>query len=394
MEIREIDRESYDNFLERLPSPFLQKSAMGEVLKSNGRKIKLLGLFEGEDLYAVGLAFYRKINGGERMDLMVGARGLEEKYEYLFYDKLRDFVKGTDVLKLVIKLDQDYMIYDQRGEGGEKISDDFFEKMKNAGYIENDGSILSEDGSPDRQFIKNLEDFYPDDYQGLLKSFNKNAQRQIKKAKELGLTVLPIDFSDLETFKEITGETAQRQGFGDKALAYYETFYREFGEDCEFLSARIDFDKSISLIEGEIEKTGTSSKNKERRASLEKDLEMLEGFKKEAGSQIVDLANMILVYEKDQAIYFLGGSLTKYQKLPAPFLLQYEAMIRAMKRGKKLYNFYGVDGEFDGSDGVLRFKQNFNGQVLRKTGAFIYYPDPKKYQRIQKLKEIKRKFKN
>ena len=30
------------------------------------------------------------------------------------------------------------------------------------------------------------------------------------------------------------------------------------------------------------------------------------------------------------------------------------------------YNFLGITGVFDGSDGVLRFKQNFNGYIVRK----------------------------
>ena len=74
MIIKEISRNEYDEFLGRVESySFLQTSEMAEVLKSNNRKIKLLALVEGEKILAVGLAFIRKIFGGERIDLMVGA---------------------------------------------------------------------------------------------------------------------------------------------------------------------------------------------------------------------------------------------------------------------------------------------------------------------------------
>ncbi|MFR2056915.1 MAG: peptidoglycan bridge formation glycyltransferase FemA/FemB family protein, partial [Streptococcus salivarius] len=52
------------------------------------------------------------------------------------------------------------------------------------------------------------------------------------------------------------------------------------------------------------------------------------------------------------------------------------------------YNFLGITGVFDGSDGVLRFKQNFNGYIVRKMGTFRYYPQPLKYKLIQGLKKL------
>ncbi|MDU7210289.1 MAG: peptidoglycan bridge formation glycyltransferase FemA/FemB family protein, partial [Streptococcus sp.] len=50
-----------------------------------------------------------------------------------------------------------------------------------------------------------------------------------------------------------------------------------------------------------------------------------------------------------------------------------------------------ITGEFDGSDGVLRFKQNYNGYITRKMGTFRYYPHPLKYKLIHNLKKILRR---
>ncbi|MCW8486776.1 peptidoglycan bridge formation glycyltransferase FemA/FemB family protein, partial [Streptococcus macedonicus] len=37
---------------------------------------------------------------------------------------------------------------------------------------------------------------------------------------------------------------------------------------------------------------------------------------------------------------------------------------------------------------VLRFKQNFNGYIVRKMGTFRYYPRPMLYKAITFLKKI------
>lgn len=63
-------------------------------------------------------------------------------------------------------------------------------------------------------------------------------------------------------------------------------------------------------------------------------------------------------------------------------------MTQAIKRGIGFYNFLGIMGIFDGSDGVLRFKQNFNGYIVRKMGTFRYYPQPLKYKAIQGVKKL------
>lgn len=392
MIIEEISRNEYDNYLKDLDDySFLQTSDMKMALESNNRETRLLALKDEGEIRAVGLGFIRKFLTGKRIDFMVGASSTDKDYEYLFYDKMKDYAKENDFLKLVIKLDEDYATYDQNGRELSDKDRSFFEEMKEVGYIENDGSVPEYDGSPDFQFVKDLTDFMPDDYDKLLKSFNKNAQRQIKKGIELDIKVRPIAIDEMEDFKALTLETAKRQGFGDKSLNYYRTFYKEFGSATEFLQAEINLDNSIGKIKGILEPMKDNAKNKQRIASLKKDIVMLEDFKETSDRNIIPLANMILVYEKNQAVYFLGGSLTKYQKLPGPFILQYEAMKRIMERGFATYNFFGIDGVYDGSDGVLRFKQNFNGYIVRKTGAFIYYPDERKVKRLQFLKNAKNK---
>lgn len=66
-------------------------------------------------------------------------------------------------------------------------------------------------------------------------------------------------------------------------------------------------------------------------------------------------------------------------------------MKEALKRNIPFYNFLGITGIFDGSDGVLRFKQNFNGYIVRKMGTFRYYPQPLKFKILSLIKKLLRR---
>lgn len=106
------------------------------------------------------------------------------------------------------------------------------------------------------------------------------------------------------------------------------------------------------------------------------------------GKKDVPLAGSLFVYTPQEAVYLFSGSYPEFNRFYAPALLQEHVMLRAIEKGISCYNFLGIMGEFDGSDGVLRFKQNFNGYITRKMGTFRYYPKPFKYKVIQAIKAI------
>lgn len=395
MEINEISKTQFDDFIQKVSiNSFLQTSQMSNVLEASKIRTKLLGLIDGEEILAVALAVIRKVFLGTRIDLMTGAISTKPENEYIFYDKLKAYAKQERCLKLVVKPDKNYQILDQDGNVTQTLESTCFDKMKEIGYIVNDGSITNSEGAPDYQFVKDLSAFFPFQENNLLKSFNQNAQRKIKKGREIGISVRLLERQELKEFKKLTLETSKRQGFSDKSLEYYDAFYDAFSENAEYLTSEIDLENSIKKITDLIENYSKSKKNnKQKIESLNKEKEMLEALKKGTKSNVIQLANMLIVYLDKQAIYFLGGSSIEYQKIPGAFMIQLEAMKRTLKRDIPLYNFFGVEGNFDGNDGVLRFKRNFNGYIIQKVGAFIYYPYPTKYKMIEFLKNIKKKMK-
>ena len=88
------------------------------------------------------------------------------------------------------------------------------------------------------------------------------------------------------------------------------------------------------------------------------------------------LAGAILLIYKKTAIYYYGASSNQMRNLMAPYLLQWEMMRYAQKKGCENYDFLGIapEGEADHPlRGVTNFKKKFGGQIisLEKGKIFI-----------------------
>ena len=59
-----------------------------------------------------------------------------------------------------------------------------------------------------------------------------------------------------------------------------------------------------------------------------------------------------------KSTYLFSGSYTELISSMLLLFLQEYMMLETIKSGIPRYNFLGIQGIFDGSDGVLRFKQN------------------------------------
>lgn len=391
--IKEISSDEYLEYMnEQHDHSFLQTQAMAETIHANGAEIRYLALIDDNQTKAVGLGFIQKIFRGQRMDFMAGAVANNSEDELLFYDQLRTYAKNEHIDQLGIQPNHNQQTFDFNGNPTSDENHQWKDSLADLDYELGNYDAKHIVGLPKFQYLKDLTPYFPNDEKGLLKSFNKNSQRKIKKAIELGITIRHIDFEEISNFRKITTETAQRQGFVDKSQKYYESLYKEFGDKADFLQAELDLPASIDKLQARIDSLNPDKKQDlQKIQSLESDVEAMRDILQGQQDAIIPLANMIMIYLEDESTYFLGGSYTDYQKFPAPFLLQYEAMKRTMDRKIRLYNFYGISGDFDGSDGILRFKQNFNGFIQEKVGTFYYFPNALKFKSIQFLKNIMNK---
>ncbi|KXT84307.1 tRNA-dependent lipid II-Ala--L-alanine ligase [Streptococcus sp. DD11] len=151
----------------------------------------------------------------------------------------------------------------------------------------------------------------------------------------------------------------------------------------------------IQKLEADLEKNPQSEKKKNQLREISSQFATFETRKTEAqdliakyGNQDQILAASLFIYSPQEATYLFSGSYPEFNKFYAPALLQEYVMTESIKKGIPFYNFLGIMGIFDGSDGVLRFKQNFNGYIVRKMGTFRYYPNPLKFKVLSLLKKL------
>ena len=86
------------------------------------------------------------------------------------------------------------------------------------------------------------------------------------------------------------------------------------------------------------------------------------------------LAAILVVYWAGRATYLYGGRSFEHDRVMAPYLLHWEAMLRAKHRGCRLYDFYGYTTDPGHSYFPFsRFKKQFGGFPVTCPGAHDHY---------------------
>lgn len=92
------------------------------------------------------------------------------------------------------------------------------------------------------------------------------------------------------------------------------------------------------------------------------------------------LAQAIIIFYGEEAVYHYGASTDEGRKYPGAYLLQWEAIQEAKRRGLKRYNFWGVsslDNPGHRFYGISIFKRGFGGEdfeYLHAQDLIINYP--------------------
>ncbi|WP_423215837.1 aminoacyltransferase [Streptococcus equinus] len=411
MSLEIIDKNVFETFCDKVDyKSFMQSVEMADLLEKRGYQVTYLGLKEDGELQVAGVLFSMPMAGGLHMEINSGPASCNQSYLKAFYKELQTYAKENGAIELLVKPFDTYQHFDTNGEPIDDEKKNLIEDFVSLGY-QHDGLLTGyPGGEPDWHYVKDLTDITD---KNLLKSFSKKGRPLVKKAKTFGITLRKLDRTELPLFKEITSATSNRRDYVDKSLEYYQDFYDSFGDSCEFMVASLNFQDYLKHLEADqaklnqkIDKLKTAIENNNasekkhnqlrelssQSATFDTRIEEAKQFIEKYGSQNVILAGSLFVYTKQEAVYLFSGSYTEFNKFYAPALLQEHVMLEAIKRGITTYNLLGITGEFDGSDGVLRFKQNYNGYITRKMGTFRYYPRPLKYKLIHNLKKLLRRY--
>ena len=387
MTLTTISKEEFTSFANTVSHhSFIQSVEMADLLEKRGNTVQFIAWKQNDQVQVAAILYSLSMTGGLHMEINSGPLYQEETLLEPFYAALKGYAKKNGAIELVIKPYDHYQTFDSDGNPISEEQSHFLDTLKNLGYQHDGFQTGYPGGEPVWHYLKTIKG---DDSKSLLKSFNKNCSRNITTALNYDISIRNITREEIPQFKQIIEETGKRQGFEDKSLSYYYDLYDSFGPNAEFVVAEINSTAALAHLDQKISLLNPSSKQYEQQLQkLEKQKNIVRETLAGKGSETVPLACALIIYTPSEVTYLFGGSYTKYQKFSAAFLIQYHAMKRALEKGITLYNFLGIQGIFDGSDGVLRFKQNFNGYIVRKMGTFRYYPSPLKYKMISLIKKL------
>ena len=387
MTLTTISKEEFTSFANTVSHrSFIQSVEMADLLEKRGNTVQFIAWKQNDQVQVAAILYSLSMTGGLHMEINSGPLYQEEAMLEPFYAALKDYAKKNGAIELVIKPYDHYQTFDSDGNPISEEQIHFLDTLKNLGYQHDGFQTGYPGGEPVWHYLKTIKG---DDSKSLLKSFNKNCSRNITTALNYDISIRNITREEIPQFKQIIEETGKRQGFEDKSLSYYYDLYDSFGPNAEFVVAEINSTAALAHLDQKISLLNPSAKQYEQQLQkLEKQKNIVRETLAGKESETVPLACALIIYTPSEVTYLFGGSYTKYQKFSAAFLIQYHAMKRALQKGITLYNFLGIQGIFDGSDGVLRFKQNFNGYIVRKMGTFRYYPRPLKYKMISLIKKL------
>ena len=382
-----ISKEEFTSFANTVSHrSFIQSAEMADLLEKRGNTVQFIAWKQEKQVQVAAILYSLPMTGGLHMEINSGPLYQEEAMLEPFYAALKDYAKENGAIELVIKPYDTYQTFDSDGNPTSEEQTHFMDTLKKLGYQHDGLTTGYPGGEPVWHYLKNVNGV---DSKSLLKSFNKNCSRNITTALNYDISIRNITREEIPQFKQIIEETGKRQGFEDKSLSYYYDLYDSFGPSAEFVVAEINSTAALTHLDQKISLLNPSSKQYEQQLQkLEKQKNIVRETLAGKESETVPLACALIIYTPSEVTYLFGGSYTKYQKFSAAFLIQYHAMNRALEEGITLYNFLGIQGIFDGSDGVLRFKQNFNGYIVRKMGTFRYYPNPLKFKALSLIKRI------
>ncbi|MBY4986461.1 peptidoglycan bridge formation glycyltransferase FemA/FemB family protein [Streptococcus suis] len=406
MSLIELRAEEFSEIIQvASEKSFLQSVEMADLLKKRGFNTHFLAYRTNDQYKVAALAFSKAMTGGLYMELNSGPVCLDEAYLQDFYRALKDYAHAHGVLELVVKPYQTYQTFDKQGYPLNTENPKNIHLLTHLGFTHDGLQTGYPNGEPVWHFVKDLTNL---DKTNLISSFNSNGKRLIKKGYSYPITIRPLKREELSIFKDIQDATSERRGYQNKKLDYYQDFYDCFKNNVEFLVATINFkeySEQLTIEKGlvqkeiyQLEKDLTSKKiqtklsmEKNKLSKIEKLLEQLQTFLAQGYTGDTAIASNLIIYTKQETCYLFGGFYPQFKQFNAPYLLQEYAMQQTIDKRIPLYNFLGITGDFDGSDGVLRFKQNFNGSILRKMGTFRYYPNPIKFKALQLLKKLLRR---
>lgn len=321
MELREvINKDEWEGFLEQCSEKtFLQSWNWGEFNSTMGGKIWRVGIYSDERLISVALIFKIEARRGTFLFIPHGP---------VVWGDL-DVKDKKEILKLIlIRLSG---IAREEEAGFIRIAPVLLSNAENE-------NIFIDLGFRQAPIHMHPEvtwelDITPSEEE-LLKNMRKTTRYLIRQAeKNPDIEIVKTDkIDDLKPFWPVYLQTAKRHHFVVFSEKYLKSEFNSFIGDKEILM-----------------------------------------FLAKYKGQVISAA--IFVFWQNMCFYHHSGSLSEYNKIPASYLLQWQAIKEAKSRGCRTYNFWGIAPNIKTETDAQKSRHPWAGLSLFKMGFGGYKKD-------------------
>lgn len=405
MKIVKLTSKEFENFAKKNKYvTFHQKESWGKLKEKNGWDYELVGFKDDKKVIAATLLLSKKMPFGLKM--YYAPRGFlidffDTKLLDSFVKEIKVYIKEQGGTFLKIDPYVPHLERDVNGDvvkGGEDNSK-LVEHLKELGFIHHGYNIdTDKELQPRWMFTLDLKDRTEDE---LFNNIIKPTRKNIKKTMKIGLEMEEIGIEGLEEYKRITEHTGNRRGFIDRPLSYYKEMFNALGDKISIILCYLNIEKSVNLLQTEIDTingySDITEKRKEEIKSLEKKIDELKELEEKHGKRIALAGSMFIACEKE-LLNLYGGGYDEFMKYDAMYAIQWYAIKTAKEKGFELYNFYGIEGNFKKENnpmyGVYEFKKGFGGKVVELIGEFDLPVNKSKYKFYTIAFSSYKKFKN
>lgn len=297
-------KEEWESFLKNHPeSNFLQSWYWGEFHKNLGKTIFRMGFFQDKKLIGVMLCVIEDARRGRYMTVPGGP---------IIDWENRKLVKEIFNKMKQIAIDSKCIFVRVRPQ---LKSSNLSKKIFSDNGLKGAPMYLHGELTSVLDITKSEEE--------LLSSMRKSTRYEIRKADKLGIEIIrEQDINSAKEFYDYQIETAKRQKFVPFSYKYFFEQFRVF----------FNADKAIMYT-----------------AKYENKI----------------LAQAFVIFYGKEAVYHYGVGTMEGRKYPGAYLIQWEAILDAKKRGLMRYNFWGVASEEDKNHRfytISIFKRGFGGE--------------------------------
>ena len=334
--IKEIANEKdWENFLSSHDEAnFLHSWYWGQFYEKLNQKIQRTGFYKSGKLAGVMLSIIEEARRGRYLIVPGGPIINWEDNQ-----QVKAFV--GEIKRIAILSDCDFI------RVRPQLLDNYFSKdiFKENGFI-NAPMHLHAELTSQLDITKPVEE--------LLKQMRKTTRHEIKKAeKEKIRIVTSQEEEEMKNFYDLQLKTAKRQKFVPFAYGYLYEQFKVFAENKKAILYKAYLNNKL-------------------------------------------LAQVFIIFYGKEAVYHYGASTQEGRDHPGAYLIQWQAILEAKKRGMKRYNFWGVAPAEQRNHrfyGLSIFKRGFGGEdvsYLHAQDLIINYPKYFINYAIERVRKITR----